>query len=295
MNPRQREFVRKIALERMYRLMELAEENFKEKPERSREYIQLMKRISSRNNTPIPRELKEKFCKNCCSVLEKGVNCSVRVKKDFLLLKCKECGEEKKVFLEKEKLVIGLTGGVASGKNEVARILKEKGAEIIDADEIAKEVEEKREVKRRIVREFGGGILRDGRIEHKKLGEIVFSDKRKLMRLNGIVHPPALKEIRKRVRKSRKKVVVINAPLLLEAGMKDEVNKVIVVSCSKEKQLERMEKRGFSREEAMKRINAQIPLKEKERKADFVIENNNGLKELRKRVLLVWEKLKEIK
>jgi|GEM_PF-89150 len=295
MNPRQKDFVRKIALERMYRLMELAEENFREKPERSREYIQLMKKISSRNNTPVPRELKEGFCKKCCSVLEKGVNCSVRVKKDFLLLKCRECGKEKKLFLEKEKLVIGLTGGVASGKNEVAGILKEKKAEIIDADEIAKKVEEKRKVKGRIVGEFGKGILRDGRIEHKKLGEIVFSDRRKLMKLNGIVHPPALKEIRKKVRKSRKKVVVINAPLLLEAGMKGEVDKVIVVSCSREKQLERLEKRGLSKEEALNRINAQMPLKEKESKADFVIENNNGLKELRKRVLLVWEKLKGIK
>ncbi len=115
-----------------------------------------------------------------------------------------------------------------------------------------------------------------------------------MKKLNALVHPLVKKEILKRAKKMKGKVIVIDAPLLIETGMQKEVDKIIVVSAKKEKQLQRlMEENGLSEWEAIKRIHSQLPLRKKEKKADFVIENNFGLKELKKKTLEVWSKIKK--
>ena len=184
---------------------------------------------------------------------------------------------------EGEKMLIGLTGGIASGKSLAAEELKRLGAYLIDADEIAREV-----VKPGlpayldIVKEFGKGILNaDKTIDRKALGKVVFSNPEIRKRLEQITHPRILDEINKNVKTVKGKnpdaIIVVDAALLIEAGLHKKMDKVIVVYADEKTQIERMMKRdNFTMDEAKNRISAQIPLQEKRKYADFVIENVEG-------------------
>jgi len=178
---------------------------------------------------------------------------------------------------------IGLTGGIASGKSLVAEELKRLGAYLIDADEIAREV-----VKpglpayEDIIQEFGQGILNpDKTVNRKALGNIVFSNPKLRNKLEQITHPRILEDINKRILaiKSRepKALIVIDAALLIEVGLHEKMDKVIVVYADEKSRMERLMKRdGLARDEAKNRISSQMPLKEKRKFADFVIENIEG-------------------
>ncbi|MGB9792847.1 MAG: dephospho-CoA kinase [Thermacetogeniaceae bacterium] len=190
------------------------------------------------------------------------------------------------------------TGGIASGKSLVSRFLKELGAIVIDADQIARDV-----VKvgspawRRIVQEFGEGICNpDGSLDRKKLGRIVFSDLNKLDKLNQITHPYIISEINRLLDDYREKfpegVVVLDVPLLFEAGLERMVDEIWVVYVDHQTQLERLMNRdGFSAEEAMRRINSQIPLEEKVKLADHVIDNRGDPQETFIQVKRLWDSL----
>lgn len=198
-------------------------------------------------------------------------------------------------------MLIGLTGGIASGKSLVAEALKRLGAHLIDADEIAREV-----VKPGlpaylgIVKEFGEGILNpDKTINRKALAKVVFSDSEIRKRLEQITHPRILDEINKNIKAIKGKnpdaIIVVDAALLIEAGLYKKMDKVIVVYTDKKTQIERMMKRdGFTMDEAKNRISAQMPLQEKRKYADFVIENveGKGQDEVRKEVKRIFEELK---
>jgi len=294
MKGREKEFVQRIAVERMYRLMDLALENWKEHKERSKHYIELMKRISTRNRARVPKELKDKFCKECCSLLEG--NSSVRVKGKALWLKCSDCGRIKKIFLEgkKAKIVIGVTGGIACGKSIVAQVFEKNGAELLKADEIAKELMVKDRKLNGLLREkFGETIVGEKRIDFSELGRIVFADPKKMSELNASVHPVTIKKLKELIQKSKKNFVVIESALLVEEKKALELTqKLVVVWSNKEKQLERLGKRGLGKRDALQRINSQLSVKEKLRKADIAIENNASEQELREKALLVWGKLK---
>ena len=195
-------------------------------------------------------------------------------------------------------LNVGLTGGIASGKSTVSRILAEKGAVLIDFDEMAHAVQDPGgPVWREIIRHFGREmLLEDGTIDRRKLGETVFADREKRELLNRLVHPAIFEEWQRRLAEIRARradaIVVSDIPLLIEAGMKEMVDLVLLVCITPEEQIRRvMARDGFSREEAERRLAAQMPIDEKLRSADIVIRNEGSPEETRWAVSTVWMEL----
>lgn len=194
-------------------------------------------------------------------------------------------------------LVIGLTGSIGTGKSTIANKFRELNIPVIDADVIAREVvEPDTETYRKIVETFGEEILHDDRtLNRKALGSIVFSDEHKRKQLNAIIHPAIRKEmLRQRDEwiEKGKECIVLDIPLLYESKLTHFVDKVIVVYVDEDVQLQRIVERDqSSKEEAKRRIAAQIPVAEKAKKADAVIDNN-GTKEdsyeQLKKILLDW-------
>ena len=191
--------------------------------------------------------------------------------------------------------VIGITGNFGTGKSFVASIFRESGAQVIDADKVAHEVIGKGSPGyRKAVRIFGKGILgRKGNIDRKELAGIVFSDRKKLKILNSIIHPAVITYIRKRIKKAHgNALVVIDAPLLIEAGLAGILDSLIVVKCSREKQINRcMGKFKMKKEEVVKRIQNQMPMSRKIRLADFVIDNNGTKSQTKKQVLKILKEM----
>lgn len=193
-------------------------------------------------------------------------------------------------------MIIGLTGGIATGKSTVARILASLGAYIVNADKIGHNILDKnKNAYNEVIDEFGENIVdKNGKIDRKKLGEIVFSDKDKLEKLENITHPYIIKEIKYETKAKIKEYhhLVLDVPLLFETGLENIVDVSWVVVCSHEKQLERIAKRdGLSREEAIKRISAQMETFQKIKLADFVIYNNGTKEELNIKVIKKWKKI----
>jgi len=199
-------------------------------------------------------------------------------------------------------LIVGLTGAIVSGKTTVAQILKELGAKIIDADEIARHIVcPQQKAWKKIVQHFGVEILKDSQeINRKKLAQIVFSDQEKLKLLNRITHPEIIALIKKQIRQiyshsTGNVVCIIDAPLLFETHLEFMVDKVIVVYLNREEQLKRLLRRdGLVKGEAVKRIESQISIEEKVRLADYVIDNQLTFQQTRKQVLQVWTELNTI-
>ena len=188
--------------------------------------------------------------------------------------------------------VIGLTGSFGTGKTFVASIFKTLGAKVIDADRIAHKVIRKgRPEYAQIIKLFGRDILdKRGEIDRGKLGRIVFSDAALLKKLVKIVHPPVIKYIERAVRSAGKEdTVVIDAPLLIEARLGKLIDRLIVVKCSKRRQIARcQEKFCLQKKEILRRIESQIPLKRKIKMADFVIDNNQTRSNTKRQVRKVW-------
>ncbi len=195
-------------------------------------------------------------------------------------------------------LIIGITGGVGTGKTTAARIFKELGALVLDADVIAHRlIEPRRKVWRKIKGNFGSGILnKGGTINRRALAEVAFSNKKCLKRLCEIIHPLVYKEIEGQLNKIKKAnpnaVVVLDIPLLLESGGKSKVDKLIVVRSKRSIQIRRASKKlGLSYAQILQRIRAQMPLQEKIRAADFVIDNSGRLNSTRKQAVKIWKAL----
>lgn len=188
-----------------------------------------------------------------------------------------------------------MTGSFGTGKSTVSRILAGYGAVIIDADKInhrliARDIP----VRKKILKAFGRDILKNknGVIDRKKLGAIVFFDPQSLRRLCGITHPAVIAEVKRRIKAVKSGVAVVDAPLLIESGLDKLVDKIIVVDLSRGRQLQRLaRKTSLSRPEILKRIGAQLSLKSKVRLADFVIDNSGTIAKTRKQVALIWRLL----
>ncbi len=184
-------------------------------------------------------------------------------------------------------ILVGLTGGVATGKTTVAEAFKRCGAVVIDADQLARDVVRPgKPAWRAIVKSFGKGILRPDRsINRHELGAVVFRDRSKLRRLERIIHPRVAREQACRTkaiaRKHPKAVVIYEVPLLFEAGVDKRVDKIIVVTADRETQIGRLKARnGLSRKKAICRIRSQMPLSSKRRRADYVLDGTMQRKEL---------------
>ncbi|MEM7819873.1 MAG: dephospho-CoA kinase [Candidatus Aenigmatarchaeota archaeon] len=181
----------------------------------------------------------------------------------------------------RNKRIIGITGSFGSGKTTVANIFKDLGAYVIDADKIAKQLMKNKKIKSKIKNEFGT-------INRKNLSDVVFSDKRKLLKLNKIVHPIVIKEIKNRIKKSKNKIIVVDVPLLFEAKMEKFFDKIIVVNCDKKMQIKRLIKKGFEKRDILKRIKSQLPIEKKLKFADYVIDNNMDIISTKKQVKKIW-------
>lgn len=187
-------------------------------------------------------------------------------------------------------IIVGLTGGVGSGKSTVSSFFKDLGAYIIDWDELAREVTRPHlPAWRETVDYFGEGILNDDlTINRQRLADIVFSDKEQIAKLNQIVHPRVFQEdeiITSEIRSHDPGALIIkDIPLLFEVTPPIRVDEVIVVCASEQTQLRRLERKGIDRKEARRRIEFQLPLEEKIRSADFVINNDGPLEETKRQV-----------
>jgi dephospho-CoA kinase len=190
--------------------------------------------------------------------------------------------------------VIGLTGGIATGKSSIARFFQDKGAVVIDADQLAREaVEPGSRGLAEVAAAFGREVLAaDGQLDRRRLGEIVFSDSVKRRQLEGILHPQIKRLGEDRIASAAEaghRIVFYMAPLLLEAGATDRVDEVWVVTVRPEVQLERLMRRdGISRAEAQRIIDSQMPLAEKESYGRIVIDNSGTPEETGRRLAEIW-------
>lgn len=194
-------------------------------------------------------------------------------------------------------LKIGLTGSIAVGKSFVCDCFRELGCHVLDADQTAREaVEPGTEGLRRIVEEFGSDILAaDGRLDRKKLGDIVFADEAMRKLLNSIVHPLVIEAQNKWLVKQEEfdpeGIAIVDAALMIESDGYKRFDELVVVWCEPAIQLKRLMLRdNLSLQEAQKRINAQMPQAEKKRFADHLIDTSNGLEDTRQQVNAVFQK-----
>jgi dephospho-CoA kinase len=176
-------------------------------------------------------------------------------------------------------ILVGLTGGIATGKSTVANLFKRFGATVIDADQLARDVVRPgKPAWREIVKFFGEGVLLPDRtIDRHALGSIVFHNRRKLRRLERIIHPRVAREqqrlARDIVRRAPDAIIIYEVPLLFEAGVHRRVDKIIVVTADRETQVARLKRRdGLTRRQAFQRISSQMPLAQKTRRADVVLD-----------------------
>ncbi len=197
-------------------------------------------------------------------------------------------------------LRVGLTGGIASGKSTVASLLRNRDYLVLDADVLSRELlEPGQDAYKEVVREFGEGILLSpgGPVDRKKLGAIVFADAAKRGRLEAIIHP-RIREITAKWfasldRPGGPDMAFEDAALILEAGLKTAFDRVIVCWCKPEQQLERLLERGMSEEDARQRIAAQMPMDEKRKLADEVIDCSGSIEETERQVDAALARLKQ--
>lgn len=183
-------------------------------------------------------------------------------------------------------LVIGLTGNIGCGKSSLSELLMSKNIDVIDADIISREIMYDKELLEIIFYEFGTEIKNnDGTLNRKKLGNIVFNDDDMLIKLNSITHPAIKRKINDRIidiSNQGKNIVVIDAALLIEGKFLDLVDKLVVITCNEEVQLNRVINRdNMTKEEALKRINSQMKQDEKIKYADYIIDNSKDMNNLK--------------
>jgi len=199
-------------------------------------------------------------------------------------------------------LSVGLTGGIVSGKSTVAKMFRDLGAKIIDADKLGhKVILPHKPAWEKIVKLFGKGLLKeDLSIDRKKLGEIVFSDQRLLKKLNEITHPEIIKLIKKRINlvknktceNGKEEILIIDAALIYEAKIDNLMDKIIVVYIEENEQIKRLKKRdNLSAEEALKRVKSQMSTNKKIKFADYIIDNSNSLDKTKEQVEKIWKNL----
>ena len=198
-------------------------------------------------------------------------------------------------------LRVGLTGGIASGKSTVSKIFASLGAKVIDADEVAREVLlPGKPAWTRLRQAFGQEYFHpDGTLKRKQLRKLVFADPAKRSQLNAIVHPEVMKEINRRSEilssSAQTEVLLVDVPLLVEAGVAHRFDQVVVVYAKESVQIMRlMQRDGLSREEARQALSVQIDLQEKAKEADFVIDNSGTPGETQSQVEKVWQELLDL-
>lgn len=198
-------------------------------------------------------------------------------------------------------LTVGLTGGIASGKSIVARMLQEKGCHIIEADLVAHEfLKPSNPISQQIVAEFGQQILgANNAIDRVKLGELVFGNSDKLARLNALTHPPVLKEIARQLaqiaQKDSSSIAVVVAALHIEAGYYKDFDRLALAWCTRDQQVSRLLNRGCTLEQAERRIASQMPLDEKRQFATDIIDCSRTIADTQRQTLEILERWKQLR
>jgi dephospho-CoA kinase len=196
-------------------------------------------------------------------------------------------------------LRVGLTGGIASGKSAVAKMMRDLGLNVLDADALARRLMEPGQpAYDDVVREFGADILRpDGHVDRKKLGDIVFRDPARREQLNRIVHPRVVeareRELIEMELATPRGIAIIEAALLVETGYYKRLDRLVVCSCSPQQQMDRLLARGLTEEEARQRIAAQSPLEEKARVADELVDCSHTMEETQHQVEALVARLRQ--
>ena len=189
--------------------------------------------------------------------------------------------------------IIGLTGGIGTGKSLVANYFSSFGAQVIDADQLARRaIERGSDGFDEVVAAFGDSILRDGDIDRRELGQIIFSDPKKREILEAIIHPrvqQGLAMARKSLAEGE--ILVYEIPLLVETNARDKFDLVITVEAPLELRIERLKKRGLTQSEIESRIKSQVSAEARKAIANFVIENDGSEEELLRKVEVIWEEL----
>ena len=188
--------------------------------------------------------------------------------------------------------VIGLTGGIASGKSTVGRMLEDLGAAVVDADQLAREVVAPGTPGlREVVAAFGSDVLdEEGRLARERLGERVFADPGERRRLERILHPRIAELARERLAAVRGRLAVYQAPLIFETGREKEFQGVLLVDCEPDLQLSRLMVRDrLGEADARARLAAQLPAAERRRRATWVVDNSGSLDDTRAQLLRLWE------
>ncbi len=195
---------------------------------------------------------------------------------------------------------IGLTGGIASGKSTVSQMLSEMGAQVIDADALAREVVEPgTPALKEISRRFPGVVDADGRLDRAKLADRIFGQEQERLALNAIVHPRVQEAYLNKAHalaKQGTEVIIYDAALLLENGLDRKMDGVILVTVPREVQISRLIARngltGLTRGEAEARIASQMPLKEKAKRATWLVDNSGDLAATRARIAAIWDEIR---
>jgi dephospho-CoA kinase len=197
-------------------------------------------------------------------------------------------------------ILVGLTGGLATGKSAVARLFQDCGAVVLDADVLARQlVEPGKPAWRDIVRAFGKQVLSPDRsLDRHALAKIVFRNRAKLKKLNAIVHPRVAREqtrlTREIARKDPDAVILYDAPVLIEAGAHKRMDKIVVVSADQETQIKRLRNRNhLSRTEALRRVQSQLPLAQKVKLADYVIDGTLSFEQTKNEVQRIYDELQQ--
>jgi dephospho-CoA kinase len=195
--------------------------------------------------------------------------------------------------MTEKKLIVGLTGGFGTGKSTVAKMFREWGARVLHADEIAHEALVKGSAcYGKISAFFPDAETSAGILDRKKIADVVFKDAEKRKALEDIVHAYVYERIQDEVDEASESLVVLDVPLLFETGYAQNCHKTVVVSAAPEVSAERLRAKGFSSEEIEKRRQAQMPLAEKEKKADYIIHNSGSLEQTRREAEKVWKTLR---
>lgn len=198
--------------------------------------------------------------------------------------------------MKSKKLKVAVTGNIGSGKSLFCKFISEKGYPVIEADEVSKTIlVENKEVRSKVIKEFGEESFIGNRINKKYVAEKVFSDPENLSKINSILHPEVIQKVKLLTKEFFKQydIVFTEAALIYEAYMEDMFDYVVLITADQKLRMKRKaEEAGFSEEEFLKRDSNQIPDEEKKKQADFIFENNNGVKELKEKVNLLINILK---
>lgn len=195
-------------------------------------------------------------------------------------------------------LILGLTGNIGCGKSSLSKIFSDNNIDIVDADIIARQIYDDEKLLKKVYDTFGTDIKnKDGSLNRKALGRIVFNDDEKLIQLNKLTHPVIRQNVTNEIeeyKKQNKKIVVLDAALLIESDYLNFVDKLLVITCDEDIQIKRIKKRdNCSTEEALSRIKSQMSQKNKVKYADYIIDNSGTIDELKKKAFIFLNYIKE--